>query len=745
MTISDPRPDGVDRTEAAIAAFRSPEARPDLIDKVTGRTRFVADRPVPGALVGAVLTSPVAHARIRAVDADAARRLPGVRAVLTGEDLRGRRFGRRLLDRPVLCWDRVRFVGDRIAAVAADSEAIARAALRAIRLDLEPLPPLLDLETADADDAPILHPEWADYRYLDGTRPPVPHPNVQGHQRVELGVGGLEAAFASAAVVVEGTYRAPRQHAAHLEPHATIVEPLPDGRVRVHSTNKAPFSLRAQLAAAFGDAPTTYEIDARAIGGDFGAKGYSVDEFVAVALARAAGAPVRMTMGVAEELSETSVRHAAVIHLRTALDAEGRILAHDANVRFDGGAYAGAKPIPSLVPGGGTSALIAYHVPILRIDARALYTTTVPGGHVRAPGEVQAVFAGESHVDELARAAVLDPLTFRALNAVRPGQTGGNGHGFVEARAVEVIGAMRDHAPSATRTPGRGRGLAVSARHVGVGGAYGLTAAVERDGTVTVTTGLVDQGGGVHTVIRRVLAVGLDVAPERIRIRATTTDEATPDRGVGASRSTHLASRAALALADAIHEALAERLPPDVPVALEPATLERLIGPTPLVVSASYDSETAPGARGHHDFSGCVVDLSVDAESGEVRIHDLLVVVDVGTVINPVAHRGQLIGGVVFGLGQALLEEIPVVDGRVLPTNLDAYRLPRATDVPPIRVVELPTRIGPGAFGAKMAGELTNSVVAPAIANAIADATGVRLRELPLTSARLRTALRATR
>ena len=740
------RPAGAGESDAAaIERLRRPEHRLDTIGKVTGRTQFVADHPAPpDTLVGMVLTSRIAFARIRSVDVSRAILVPGVRAVLTGADLRDRYCGRRLLDRPVICWDLVRFVGDRIAAVAADSEVAARAALAAIDVDLEPLPALLDVDTADTPDAPVLHERWQEYRYLDGTRPPVPHPNVQGHLLVELNVEDLAAAFAGAAVVVAGEYRTPRNHAAHLEPHATLVVPQPDGRLLVHSTNKAPFSLRTQLAAALGLDPASIVVDARAVGGDFGAKGYSVDEFVAVALARATGRPIRMVTSMADEFAATSVRHASVVRLRTALDADGRILAHEADVRLDGGAYAGAKPIPSLVPGGATSALMSYHVPILRIDARVLYTNTVPGGHVRAPGEFQALFAGESHVDELAAAAGLDPLTFRELNAVRPGQTGGNGHGFKEPRAVEVLAALRAGVRRPADSGERGWGMSITARHVGLGGSLTLVGALDRDGTITVTTGIVDQGGGVHTVMIRVLAAALAIDENRIRIRSVRTDEASPDRGVGASRTTHLASRAALGLTERIRAWFEERLPPDVPFTLDPEVVARVVRDEQVVLTATYDSETAVDARGYHDFAACAVDLSVDRETGIVHIHHVLLVVDVGTIINPVSHRGQLIGGLVFGLGQAMTEEIVVEAGRVVTQNLDTYHLPHTVDVPPIRVVEVPTELGPGAFGAKMSGELTNAVVAPAIANAIADATGARIRELPLTAARVRAALRGT-
>jgi CO/xanthine dehydrogenase Mo-binding subunit len=740
-----------------------PERRIDGPAKVTGAARYAADILLPGTLHLAVLGSPVPHGRIRSISAARAAELPGVHAILTGQDVRGLRIGRRLQDQPLLAWDRVRFVGDRIAAVAAESPEMAQAALTAIDVDIEELTPILDPEAALGPDAPILHPEAADYRYLDGERPPIPHPNVQGRIAVERGEADLEAVFARARLVVSGTYRTPRLHSAYLEPHACLAWPEGD-RVHLVTTNKAPYSLRRQMAVALGLEPESLVLHASLVGGDFGGKGYSVDEYLCVLLARRTGRPVRAVTSYSDELSRINVRHAAVMRLRTAVDEDGRLLAHEAQIILDGGAYAAAKPLPHLALAGAVATMSAYRVPNVRIEALTVYTNTVPAGHVRAPGEVQALFAGESQLDEIARELGEDPLQFRLRNAVRPGDVGAAGERFREPRAVPVLAAAADaiqwHAP---RPPGRGRGIAMGVRHVG-GGKLPLRLRLHHDGWIELLTGLPEQGGGAWQVMRRVFAAAASVSEERVRVVSIPTSDGPPDPGVGGSRATHLASRAAAMLGDALRQWLDERLPGALPEAPSTAELRndafvdtragvvladfasvvgRLVDPaSPTELAVTYDSSAhEAGEPGDYDFAACALEVDVDRGTGEVRIRRAALAVDVGTVINPTAHRGQLEGGFVFGLGGARLEELIVEGGVVTNPSLADFKIPAMADVPPLEIIEVRTRNGPGAFGAKMAGELTNAVVAPALANAVADAIGVRIRNLPISAERVYWAL----
>jgi CO/xanthine dehydrogenase Mo-binding subunit len=751
-----------------LAMLARRERRDDGWGKVSGQTRYAGDRTMPGALWAAFLGSDVPHGRIRSIDASRARAMPGVRAVLTGADLMGVRFGRVLLDRPVLAWDRVRFVGDRLAAVAADTLEAAEAAVAAIEVEIDELEPILDPAASLQEGAPILHPEPDEYAYMGPARPEVPHPNVQGRLVRRIGAEDIESVLAGAARVFEHEFTTPRQHHGYIEPHATLVWIEDDGMVHVVTTNKAPLKLRAQMARALDLPQERIVVEADAIGGDFGGKGYSIDEYACYYLARATGRPVRSVTRYADELAACNVRHAAWMRLRSAVDADGRLVAHDADIVFDGGAYASAKPMPHLTPAAAMTTLSPYRIPNVRIQVRTVYTNTVPAGHMRSPGEVQALFAGESHLDAIARELGEDPLEFRLRNVVRDGDQGAMGDRFREARGAEVLEGVRSALDwSRPRPAGHGRGLALGVHHVGLApGPMTLALRLHGDGGIEVITGLPDQGAGQSTVIRRVVAAVASVAEERIRITRRTTADAPVDPGVGGSWVTHMASRAAEMLGLQLRSWIDERLPralPDAPsgaelrddrlidtatghVLLEFTELaHRLVPPgEPVELTAAYEPGMhGPDEPGDSNFAACGIEVSVDSETGTVSILDAVMVTDVGTIINPVGHAGQIDGGFAFGVGAALMEELILDGGVVVSRSLGEVLLPTIRDVPPLRHVLLPTPVGPGAFGAKMAGEVSNSTVAPAIANAVADAVGIRPSAIPLTPERVLDAIAA--
>ena len=434
---------------------------------------------------------------------------------------------------------------------------------------------------------------------------------------------------------------------------------------------------------------------------------------------------------------------------------------------FDGGAYAGAKPLPHLTLAGATNTLAAYHVPNVRLEISTVYTNHAPAGHMRAPGEVQSLFAGESHVDTICRALGHDPLAFRLLNAVRGDDRSIDGQRFHEARAVEILERIRDDSrwnarPSATNPDpaartARGRGLALAVRHVGAG-KTGLRMTLCPDGRIEAVTGIPDQGGGALTVIRRVVAAALGVDEAIISVRTGSTAEAAFDMGVGGSRSTHsragsrsmpssgswTRSRSVSGRSSEKRSGRARNGPWSIRFGAQSRRVAALLpGAEGLSVDAQYESEShGPDEPGDFDFAGYAVEVEVDRDTGSVALTDALLVADVGTIINPVAHRGQLIGGFAMGVGAALMEELVRNDGQVVSTNLGDVKLPTSRDVPPLRVVELSTSVGPGAFGAKMAGELSNTAVPPAIANAVFDAVGVRVTALPISAERVLAGLR---
>jgi CO/xanthine dehydrogenase Mo-binding subunit len=485
-----------------------------------------------------------------------------------------------------------------------------------------------------------------------------------------------------------------------------------DDVCHVISTNKAPFTLRTQLAAATGHPAEKIVVLNRFIGGDFGGKGFSLDEFVGFYLAKATGRPVRSVMSYVEDLSGAGPRHAAELTLRTAVAADGTFLAHEADVVFDGGAFAAGKAAPDLVPHGGLDTMSAYSVPTTRHRLRTVYTNSVPGGHMRAPGEVQAVFAGETHVDLIAAELGLDPAELRRRNLLRPGHPAPDGTGALTVAEDVLARAAAGVRLGEARPRGCGAGVAVYRRKSGAGTGGVVLRALAPD-RFEIVTGAADQGAGTVTMIARVAAGALGVDESCIEVVQRSTAEALPDQGAGASRVTRVLGEAARVAGEAMRARLAER--PDFPVTV---------------------TGEAEAPRGEHSdaFGAIGVEVEVDELTGEITVLRAVLVADTGTIINPIAHRGQLEGGFAFGLGAALMEELPVEDGQVLAGSLGDYKLPTAPDMPPLTIVNVGDDEGAGPYGAKAVGEFGNLGVAPAIGNAVADAVGVRLHEIPLTS-----------
>lgn len=703
---------------ATLGIFSRDELRVDGREKVRGEAVYAADFSLPGMLYAAFAGSTVPHARIVAIDTSRAREIPGVRAVLTGRDIGEHRFGRRLFDRPALCVDRVLFIGDSVAAVAADSREIAEAAAAAIDVEYDELPALLEPHEALALDAIVLHENAERYHYHAGTRPARSHPNVQG-QRVML-KGDPDAGFKRAARIFEHTFATPRYHGGYLEPRATVVWIDEQGIVHVVATNKAPFALREQFAICVGVPIESVRIEPAYIGGDFGGKGLSIDEYPCYFLARATGRPVKYVRTYIEDMRSSTVRHASQTTLRTGVDADGRITAMDAKIVFDGGAYAAGKPAPTLLP--GLDPKLPYDIPSGRLERVSVYTNTVPGGHMRAPGDVQFIFAVESHIDMIARELGIDPLEMRLRNAVSGEASDFEDVPFAEPAARAVLERLR--AESQWGTPiaqDRGRGIGFGVRHIGGGKAEILLRALP-SGNVEVRTGAVEQGMGLFTALQRIVAAALEIDRERVIVVQEAASSGMPfDPGAGGSRQTHVTGGAAMDAAAKLRAQLArEGWPKEGSIEARGA------------FEAVHAHEPAP-----HGFCGFVVEVSVDRDTGTVRVLDAVCVADVGTILSPLSHRGQLAGGFVMGLGHALTEELRVTDGRVENPSLADYKLPTQMDVPPLRLVTLENLRGPGPFGAKMAGELNTAAVAPAIANAIADACGARVTELPLTAERV--------
>ncbi|MFI5267674.1 MAG: xanthine dehydrogenase family protein molybdopterin-binding subunit [Chloroflexota bacterium] len=753
--------DTVTLTPEMARVFEAPDFRLEGKLKVTGGARYAGDMILPGMLWAKFLRSPFPHARIVSIDTAAAKQVPGVHAVLTGADIGLKRFGRYLFDWPVLAYDHVLYVGERVAVVAAESRDAAEEAAERIEVEYEELPAIFDPEEALAPGAPVLHPAPAGYHYLAGKRPPVPHLNQQGYRLITKG-DDVERAFAQADRIFEDVYTAPRQHQGYIEPHACMVW-FEGDVLRVVTTNKAPFGLRHQLSVVTGTPEQQIEVDSHFIGGDFGGKGLSIEEFACYYVAKATGRPIKAMMSYTEELESTNPRHSATFYLKTGVMNDGKIVAFESRAYFNGGAYAGAKPMSDLLL-PGWDALEVYNVPNAKLETAVCYTNMVPGGNMRAPGAAQLALAGEGHIEHIARELGIDSLRFRMINALRDGDTNPAGAQVNNPRAVECLEALRRESnwdAWQRKGPNHGRGIALRCRHVGQG-ATEIALRLLPDGAVEALYGTPDQGSGSSLVVQRVAAAIMSISPERISVRYGTTAEAPKDAGAGASRVTHVVGRATMMAATKLKDQLTELAAevmgwPEGQVQLEndrfvagddSASFEevvtRITRGAPVQVGAAYDStDHGPDAPGDYNFHAYMIEVEVDPETGQVTPLDAVVVVDQGQIINPMGHQGQIDGSFIYGIGNAMMEDLDVQDGKITNLSLADYKLPCQDDVPPLRTIIVPTDIGPGPFGAKAAGESVNAGVSPAIANAVYDATGVRVKTLPITAERVREGLRA--
>src|SRR5262245_24465516 len=529
-----------------------PIGRVDGVEKVSGAARYSGDVSVPGLIWGKALRSPLPHARIVRIDVTRARAAAGVLAVLTATDLPSILVGRRMFDMPLLARDRVRFIGENVAVVAAADPDVAEEATTLIDVEYEDLPAVIDPEAAIVAGAPVVHDNPGAY---EGAPAEGPHPNLQSVLRFKL--GDVEAGFREAARIFEHTFRTQLAHQGYLEPHAGVVAIDADGRVQVWASNKMPFRLKELLSHALQLPQEKIRVNLTPIGGDFGGKGSLMDLPLAYHLARATGRPVKMVMRYAEELMAGNPRHPSVITLRTGVSRDGKIVARSVRALFNSGAYAAFKPAPSVSLGGASMGAGVYRIPNLLIESFCVYTNNIPCGHARSPGEPQMVFAEESHMDMIAKELGLDPAELRRRNLLQDGDLLANGHHLEQVRAKETLEAALEASHwSAPKAPWIGRGVAMTHRHIGVG-FTNARVRLETKGTVTLLIGLPDTGTGAHLVLRQIVAELLDLSIDEVQVELVTTDVFETDSGVGGSRVTHTGGRAAYHATERLKELIA--------------------------------------------------------------------------------------------------------------------------------------------------------------------------------------------
>ena len=748
---------------SAHAVIGQSVARGEGPDKVSGNATYAADVVLPGMLTGKVLRSPFPHAKIVKIDTSRAARLPGVHAVLTADDLPARRVGRRLQDVPVLARDRVLFVGEKVVAVAAEDADTAEEALLLVDVEYEELPAVFDPLEAMKPDAPVLHPDLDNYEGLP--RPASQVNNVFSENN--WANGDVDQGFRESDLIFEHTFNAQLMHQAYIEPHVCIVQVDDSGRVEGWVNNKAPFGLRQQMSAAWDLPEDMIKFNPCSIGGDFGGKGSFMDVPLCYYLALRSRRPVKMAMDYIQELMAGNPRHPAVITLKTGVKSDGRLWARQASTVFNSGAYGAFKPGVSL--GGADRAGGPYVIPHINIDSYMVYTNNVPCGHMRAPAKPQVTFAVESHTDMIAREMGIDPYEFRLRNVLHDGDPSPTGRGWQEIRAEETLREGAQAAgwtsPKASTPNARiGRGMAMADQPPGSGQSTAKVALGE-DGKATLRISLWDTGTGAHTVLRQVIAEELTIPVEDVSIVVGDTDAVDFDSGSGGSRVTYTAGRTVLGAALDLREKLTAfagellncapdqitlqdgRVRQDVVEGQQPREM-------PLAELAARAADSAQGQLvGEHTFTAptstvtsfCTqtAEVEVDQETGQIKVNKIVSVHDVGTIINPLNHQGQIEGGVIQGLGYALMEELTNEEGRISSLSLGDYKIPTIQDLPELvtRLVGSPS--GPAPYDSKGIGESSNVPVAAAIANAIEDAVGVRITDLPITAEKVLAALKA--
>lgn len=752
------------------AVVGTERVRGDARAKAAGATIYTADVALDRALHACVRRSPHPFARIRRVDIAKASEMPGVAAIVYAGNVPDKRLAFGIKDQWLFPRDLVRYAGEPIAAVAADTEAQARAAADAIELDLEPLEPVLSIDDALREGATLVHPDWQTYEKAEGR---VLDRNTCGYNRIRR--GDVDAAFASADAVVESRFRFSHGMPAYIEPRAALARKERDGGLTVWCGSQAPYDNRDSLAEFFDlDAEKVRFIN-QFVGGGFGGKLLMAAEWYAAALALRCDRPVRLVWSRREDSLNVYPRHGGRATFRSGARKDGTLVAMRASIVFDTGAYIGW---------GGGSALIAtmlasapYRIPNLDVEGRLVYTNKHVGGPVRAPGGPQANFAKELHLDELARALGIDPLDFRLRNAWVEGDAGPTGQRLEGVSAKEVLErAARAIGWGSPKPPGRGRGLACT---------WWFSSCTESrarieitsEGRVRLHSGNPEVGTGSAAWALPMLAADpLGIRPEDIEVVLADTSSAAYDGGVGGSGSTFGSGMAAenaakdaraklVAIAEDVLEARADDIELRDGRASVRGAPEHQVDFARLAAAAGGRIEGLGEAAGSDDpefdaslveshtfaswmgpsFTATAAEVEVDAETGRVAVRKLATAQDVGFAVNPLGVVGQIEGGAVQGLGWALTEEMRYEDGRLVNPGFGGYLLPTAVDAPEIEaiVVERPSKEGPR--GMKGAGEPPVTTPAGAIGNAIRDAVGVVPYEAPMTPERVWRAIQESR
>ena len=734
--------------------------RSDALGKASGQARYTEDFYPPGLLHGVVVRSPLASGGVRGLDVARARAVSGAVKVLTGAELPAKSWGTVKHDQPLLARDVVRFVGEPLAIVAAETKAAALEAAALVELDLEEREPVVGLDAALAKGAPEVH---------------AGEPNLQ--PAATIARGDVDAAFAAAEHVVSTRHESHRVHQAYIEPRAALAE-LEEDRLIVTTTSQAPFVVRQGLAFLLDLPLSRIVVKVPALGGGFGGKLHMGLAALAGAMCLATWRPVQIVCSRTEDMQAANPRENSTIELESAVDADGRVRARRARILLDSGAYAMDTPsIASIAAMGATG---PYSIEAVDLEARPVYTNTCPTGSFRGPSGPQMVWATEAHIEEIAARIGLDPVELRGRNLLRPGDRGPTGELMRDPGIADCLDAVvkrleRWRASSPPLAAGRRRGFGLAcAGWLTTGSPSGATLAMNEDGSATLATGGTEIGtGAVASGVAAIVAAELDLPLDRVRVASGSTDNRPHDGGSKGSRTMYGAGNAAREAAREVAQILArevaehfEAAPDDIELAdgrvgvrgspeaslsIEEAVEIAFAATGPVVGKGRFKGAPVPlegstmtgmpfDAFNEPTFHCHGLELELEEETGRIEVIRYVAAHDVGPVLNPAGARGQVEGGVVQGLGYALTESVDLTDaGAMRNADLVDYRIPTIADVPcEIETVFVEEHPGPtGPHGAKGIGEPPVIMPAAAVGSALRDALGAQPDRLPFDAIRV--------
>ena len=741
--------------------------RIDALEKVTGRAMYIDDLKFSDVLYGKILRSPHAHAKIKRIDTSKAEALLGVRAVVTGKDapFRG---GEAIRDQPFLAVGKVRCVGEVVAAVAADTKEIAEHAIGLIVVEYEPLAAVLDVMEAVKPSAPLIHEEMHAYAHMPVVTV-VPHTNICA--KFEFKQGDVEKGFRESDYVFEDTFRFPTGHHCQIEPFGAVAQVSVNGKITIWVANDAPHRLRKDIADAMGIPFENLRVICPPfMGGGFGGKGGLKVETVCIALAmHTNGRPVKIILDREEVFMASLMKHAAVATVKTGVKKDGKIVATHAKLYYDTGAYAEKGPTVTLH--GCESGVGPYKVPNTLVEGYTVYTNNPVAGALRGYGLPQSSWAHESMIDMIADKLGIDQIEMRLKNALEEGSINPTRGDILTSVGLKecITKAAEAIEWNKPRPLNRGVGIACEYKATKTPSGSSAFVKVEQDGSASVITSAVEVGQGIKTILAQIASEELGIPMDRVIVTSPDTDYTPWDASTTASRATFHMGNAVrnaakdakvqiLALAAAALSVSAEDLEVsngeirlkggDKKMTVAEAIRGKWKSGLTVLGRGTYYPEikgTMFSARSiFYMYAAQAVDLEVDPKTGKIKVHKVAAAHDVGKALNPMAVEGQIEGGVVQGLGTGLWEEVLYDEnGKMLNPNFRDYRVPTAVDAPEIIPIIVEATHEEGPFGAKGIGEMTLVSTPTAVGNAIYNATGIRLKELPATPERLLKYLKA--